>query len=105
VGPTQPSIQWVASGLTLGVKRPRREADRSSSRAELNGGAIPSSPIRVHGVVRNYTQGELYLLSVQGPASTANILVFPDPMDLGRNLDGWKLDGGGGGWEHTQYCT
>jgi hypothetical protein len=27
--PTQPPIQWVAGGLSLGVKRPEREADHS----------------------------------------------------------------------------
>jgi hypothetical protein len=29
LGPTQPSIQWVAGALSLGVKRPGREADHS----------------------------------------------------------------------------
>jgi hypothetical protein len=29
LGPTQPPIQWVAGALSLGVKRPRREAGRS----------------------------------------------------------------------------
>jgi hypothetical protein len=29
LGPTQPSIQWVLGALSLGVKRPGREADRS----------------------------------------------------------------------------
>jgi hypothetical protein len=29
VGPTQPSIQWVPGALSLGVKRPGREADHS----------------------------------------------------------------------------
>jgi hypothetical protein len=27
--PTQPPIQWVPEALSLGVKRPRREADHS----------------------------------------------------------------------------
>jgi hypothetical protein len=29
LGPTQPPIQWVPVALSLGVKRPRREADHS----------------------------------------------------------------------------
>jgi hypothetical protein len=29
LGPTQPPIQWVPEVLTLGVKRPGREADHS----------------------------------------------------------------------------
>jgi hypothetical protein len=29
MGPTQPPIQWVAGALSLGVKRPVREADKS----------------------------------------------------------------------------
>jgi hypothetical protein len=27
LGPTQPPIQWVPGALSLGIKRPRREAD------------------------------------------------------------------------------
>jgi hypothetical protein len=29
LGPTQPPIQWVQGSLSLGVKRPGREADHS----------------------------------------------------------------------------
>jgi len=29
VGPTQPPIQWIPGALSLGVKRPGREADHS----------------------------------------------------------------------------
>jgi hypothetical protein len=29
LGPTQPPIKWVSGALSLGVKRPRREADHS----------------------------------------------------------------------------
>jgi len=29
LGPTQPSIQWVLGVLSLGLKRPEREADHS----------------------------------------------------------------------------
>jgi len=37
LGPTQPPIQWVPGVLSLGVKRPGREADHSPpSSAEVN---------------------------------------------------------------------
>jgi hypothetical protein len=29
LGPTQPPIQWVSGALSLGIKRPKREADHS----------------------------------------------------------------------------
>jgi hypothetical protein len=29
LGPTQPPIQWVLAALSLGVKRPGREADQT----------------------------------------------------------------------------
>jgi hypothetical protein len=36
LGPTQPPIQWIPGALSLGVKRPGREADHSSpSSAEV----------------------------------------------------------------------
>jgi hypothetical protein len=31
LGPTQPPIQWVSGALSLGVKRPEREADHLAS--------------------------------------------------------------------------
>jgi hypothetical protein len=54
LGPTQPLIQWVPATLSLGVKRPGREADHSpQSSAEFKNvwsyTSIP--PIRLHGVV------------------------------------------------------
>jgi hypothetical protein len=61
MGPTQHPIQWVPGALSLGVKRPGREADHlHPSSAEVKnlwsyGGIAWSytstSPIRVHGVV------------------------------------------------------
>jgi len=45
LGPTQPPIQWVPGALSLGVKRPRREADHSPSSAEVkNAWNIPPLP-------------------------------------------------------------
>jgi hypothetical protein len=46
LGPTQPPIQWVPAVLSLGVKRPGREADHSppsSAEARMRG-AIPPLP-------------------------------------------------------------
>jgi hypothetical protein len=64
LGPTQPPIQWVPGVLTLGVKRPGREADHSlpSSAEVKNAWSCTSSPqyafmecclaeVRLHGVV------------------------------------------------------
>jgi hypothetical protein len=39
VGPTQPPLQWVPGALSVGVKRPGREADGSSQ-------LVPGSKIR-----------------------------------------------------------
>jgi hypothetical protein len=54
LGPTQPPIQWVAGALSLGVKRPGREADRSppSSAKVKNARSYTSAPSRrLHGVM------------------------------------------------------
>jgi hypothetical protein len=45
LGPIQPPIQWVTGVLSLGIKRPEREADHSPSNAEVkNCGSIPPFP-------------------------------------------------------------
>jgi hypothetical protein len=54
LGPTQPPIRWVPGALSLGVKRPRREAYHSppSSAEVTNAWSYTSTPsIRLHGVV------------------------------------------------------
>jgi hypothetical protein len=54
LGPTQPPIQWVPGAISLEVKRPGREADRSppSSAKVKNAWSYTSTPpIRLHGVV------------------------------------------------------
>jgi hypothetical protein len=54
LGPTQPPIQWVLGALSLGAKRPMREADHSPpSNAEVKewGELYLHSPIRLHGMV------------------------------------------------------
>jgi hypothetical protein len=55
--PTQTPIQWVQGGLSLGVKRPGREADHSPpTSAEVKECVEPylHSPIRLHGVVLSW---------------------------------------------------
>jgi hypothetical protein len=54
LGPTQPPIQWIPAALSLGVKRPRREAHHSPPpsvdvKKELS--HTSTSLIRLHGVV------------------------------------------------------
>jgi hypothetical protein len=46
LGPTQPPIQWVAGALSLGLKRPGREADHSppSSAEVKNAWSYTSTP-------------------------------------------------------------
>jgi hypothetical protein len=54
LGPTQPPIQWIPGALSLGVKRPGREADHSrpSSVEVKNAWSYTCTPpIRLHGVV------------------------------------------------------
>jgi hypothetical protein len=54
LGPTQLPMQWVPGALSLGVKRPGREADHSppSSAEVKNVWSYTSTlPIRLHGVV------------------------------------------------------
>jgi hypothetical protein len=53
-GPTQPPTQWVPGALSLGIKRPGREADHSppsSSEVKECVELYLHSPIRLHGVV------------------------------------------------------
>jgi hypothetical protein len=54
LGHTQPPIQWVPGALSLGVKRPGREADHSppsSAGVKECVELYVHSPIRLHGVV------------------------------------------------------
>jgi hypothetical protein len=54
LGPTHPPIYWVPGALSLGVKRPGREADHSppSSAEVKNAWSYTSTPpVRLHGVV------------------------------------------------------
>jgi hypothetical protein len=54
LGSTQPPIKWVPGVLSLGVKRPGREADHSppaSAEVEENVDLYIHFPTRLHGVV------------------------------------------------------
>jgi hypothetical protein len=54
LGATQPPIQWVPRALSLGVKRPGREADHSplsSTEIKNSWSYTSTSPARLHGVV------------------------------------------------------
>jgi hypothetical protein len=54
LGPTQPPTQWAPVALSLGVKRPGREANHSlpSSAEVKNAWSYTfTPPIRLHGVV------------------------------------------------------
>jgi hypothetical protein len=54
LGPTQPPIQWETGALSLGVKRPGREAYHSlPSNADVKERVdiYLHSPIRLHGLV------------------------------------------------------
>jgi hypothetical protein len=57
LGPTQPSIQWVPGALSLGVKRPGREADHYLHlvpRVKNKWSYNSTPPIRLRGVVDNF---------------------------------------------------
>jgi hypothetical protein len=52
--PTQPPIQWVPGALSLGVKRPVREADHHLHlvpRSKNEWSYTSTPPVRLHGVV------------------------------------------------------
>jgi hypothetical protein len=60
LGPTQPPIQWVPGALSLEVKEPGRKADHSppsSARVKNAWSYTSTPPIRLHGVVLNYSAG------------------------------------------------
>jgi hypothetical protein len=66
LGPTQPPIQGIPGALSLGVKRPRREADHSlpsSTEVKESVELYHHSPIRLHVMVISSTQGQLYLFT------------------------------------------
>jgi hypothetical protein len=79
LGPTQPPIQWVPGALSLGVKRPVREADHSppSSAEVKNAWRYTSTPQYVFMEWRivkhrdNFTFYHLFTLSGSGKRSVA----------------------------------
>jgi hypothetical protein len=82
LGPTQPPIQWVTGALSLGVKRPGREADHlPSSCVKVNNEwrYTPTPPIRLRGVVLSLKK------------STGTTLPFPLHLPLLHRLHAQKL--------------
>jgi hypothetical protein len=84
LGPTQSPIQWVPGALSLGAKRPGREADHSPpSSAEVKECVrlYLHSPIRLHDVVLSHTteaQGQIYLyLEDGGSMDLRNVSILP----------------------------
>jgi hypothetical protein len=70
LGPTQHPMQWVPAALSLGVKRPGREADHlppSSAEVKSAWSGTSTPPIRLHGAVLSWktAQGQLYLYNVR----------------------------------------
>jgi hypothetical protein len=56
LGPTHPPLQWVVGALSLGVKRPGREADHhlhQVPRSKNTWSYTSTPPIHLHGVVRS----------------------------------------------------
>jgi hypothetical protein len=65
VGPTQPSIQWVPGAVSLGVKRPGREADLSPpSNTEVKECVelYLHSPTRPHGVALSWSPETTFIV-------------------------------------------
>jgi hypothetical protein len=65
--PTHPLIQWVPAALSLGVKRPGREADHSTpSSTEFKNAlsCISIPPIRLHSVMLCKINSSCYVGSV-----------------------------------------
>jgi hypothetical protein len=64
LGPNHHSIHWAPRAISW-IRRPGREADRSPpSSVEVKIVELYlSSPIRLHGVVLNWAQGQLYFVS------------------------------------------
>jgi hypothetical protein len=84
LGPTQPPIQWVPGALFPGCKRPGREAGHSPpSSAEVKECVeiYLHSPIRLHGVVLSYAQGQLFLLPL--------IKLFRSPLKVSPPVRSW----------------
>jgi hypothetical protein len=64
LGPTQPPIQWVPGALSVGVKRPEREADHSppsSAESRMRGDTPPFPKYVFMAWCLVNAQGQLYL--------------------------------------------
>jgi hypothetical protein len=62
LGPTQPPIQWVPRALSLGIKRPKREADHSPpSSAEVRNAWSYNFTLNTPACRGAQTQGQIYI--------------------------------------------
>jgi hypothetical protein len=82
LGPTQPPIQWVTWALSLGIKRPGREADHSPpTSAEIKNAWSYTSTAQfafVAWCLVKKAQGQLYLLHIlRSFIQVLVVFVFP----------------------------
>jgi hypothetical protein len=66
LGPIQPPVQWIPGALSLGVKRPGREADHSPPYSSDVKNAWSIHPLPQYASmlwcsVKNKAQGQLYI--------------------------------------------
>jgi hypothetical protein len=90
LGPAQPPIQWVQRPLSLGVKRPGHEADRSPP-------SILTNPISLHGVlgfdflrelgIFLFTTSRTALGPTQPPIQWISGIIFLGVNQPGREAD------------------
>jgi hypothetical protein len=81
LGPTQPPIQWVLGGLSLGIKRPERESDHSPpSSAEVNNAWSYTStlPISLRCLVVSYSTGTTLPLHLPADKLQLKELIMTD---------------------------
>jgi hypothetical protein len=72
LGPTQPPIQLAQGALSLGVKRPWREAEHtppSSADFKNTWSYTATPPVRLHGMVLSWSTGTILPLPLNLPLS------------------------------------
>jgi hypothetical protein len=101
LGPTQPPIQWVTEALLLGLKWPKREADRSPSSSARMRGAVPPFPNTtsrrgaqlkhrdrfIYTVLRNHHSGNIFQLDEDSFlfSSGASVVLISICLDIVPN--------------------
>jgi hypothetical protein len=87
LGPTQPPIQWVPAALSLGLKRPGREADHSppsSSEVKNTGSYTPLPQYVFMACCSVKAQGRLYFYLYISMNLTLHV---PNLTSISRCLD------------------